>query len=777
MAGWQRLITFVVLLTTAQAKEIPSIQTPSENQVIEVTEAAVAVVQYKCASGISLPRPKGCIGRSHWRLSDAERRSLPALPNPGQTALCKAAAIGFDLWNPAQTLQADPGSDLLVSFAIKATQPRRAIIGLGCVDEALMWNGERLIFATVGNRGFIRTQNLVPIELQPGENLIRILSRKAKPWKEVPEEHNTDQWLLSVEVYASAPAAWAAFRSRNFHLTDTPIVDDLANVRLESILPAKDAVALCDLQGREVSHGVADSDGRVTWTDTLPALPFLGFVTQGGDDAEALMATGGLDIARISDDALQGQGAVGRNGGWKKRANHLLRPEFIPGRERWWARKLMLSLIMGVAHPDCSTVQALLRKYKPGSIRLAEYRSEIDGTTQYYRIFAREKDLLNKRPVIVLLPPVNAPVRPYLEGMEMTDLQGAENIAALAEEHGVIALWPGIVDVDYGGDLARRELDECLDQATRSFRIEGASKYLLGTCSSGILAIGYAETRKVSGVLLQTPIIARTKHRWFQGLAVDRVTYPMTVLEQEQTTSLLGQLAKLPVYLVYNMDLPGHGDRYESKRLCDLLAELGGDLEQHWPVPEKAYFWAERARQAFEPMFDWVVSKEVAHPMDGVEREESSPSAKAETVKAAMLDGFSVRMPTDPVLAEWMNRWGRLWSSFRGERWALESPSRSARTVVSGHVLGNQDVDMIKSGDFFSGTPQEDKRSLSSVTDQDELFGFRVIPSNAPASVELLRSSNATRNLPYIDLLVDGCCRGVLWRRKDGQWVLVNLWL
>jgi hypothetical protein len=224
--------------------------------------------------------------------------------------------------------------------------------------------------------------------------------------------------------------------------------------------------------------------------------------------------------------------------------------------------------------------------------------------------------------------------------------------------------------------------------------------------------------------------------------------------------------------------MAGHGDRDGSIWLCDKLKSMGGDVEQLWPTPEQYYVWGERERTQLVPIFDWVERK------DRADRSKRPSLATAEamtmnrSVKASLLKGFAVRTPEDSALVSWMTQWSLLWASFRGTSWSQGSFGEFVPTsVVTGRVLNARDIQALQRGSFFIGKPQlQTPDMLYSITN-DQLWGFRLTQSQKPTVVEVFRSQATSGPMPNIDLVVDGCCQGALWKKVDGNWVLADVWL
>jgi hypothetical protein len=222
----------------------PAISPPAETEQSALRSVFVAVADPRYASLSTLTAPPGGLGRTHWKLTEDVLQTLPPLPRAATSTSLSASDNGFDLWDAARLLNAPAGSDFLISFTINAPEQREIIIGVGCFDEVVVSADRRIVFASLGNRDFTRAHDLIPTRLHPGDNVITMLCRKREPWTAIPKDPSQGQWLFSVDLFGSPAVAWKMFRSRNFHLIDTPIVDTISDIRIESVLPGLDIVRL-----------------------------------------------------------------------------------------------------------------------------------------------------------------------------------------------------------------------------------------------------------------------------------------------------------------------------------------------------------------------------------------------------------------------------------------------------------------------------------------------------------------------------------------------------
>lgn len=730
----------------------------------------------------ALPAANGAVGRTRQRLSKASIDHLPAFAETVDRMVVQSEESGFDLWDAAEQLHASPNSALIVTFDVESDRETRVILGFGCSGDALIALNGKLVFGTEtavspkkhNDEEYIRTQSLVPLSLRAGINKVSVLCRKCSAWDKIPDPHASDQWMLGAELYTDDGIAWQACRVRNFDLLDTPIVKAFADLRVTTSIYGRRGVLLYDLAGKERAKGEIDDDGRVLWDSRLPELPFHGFLEVDRHYTDAIFVTGEAKIEDICQYIYSTNFSDNRTDAWAKRCAHLLKPVFIDMRDNWWARKLVLSTTMAVADLKSSAVRDQLSHYRPSQIEFAQFRSDIDGTNQYYRVYRGAGSGTQRRPVLMVLPTVEDVMRPPLEGQDVANIRDAEDLATLGDEFGIDIVWPGNSEVDFGGNLSLKEIAECVDDFKKRTGNDQPHIYAFGVCSSGVTAIACGETMDLAGVILEIPVINRSIHRFVKGLDIDEFIYPSEALASEQTASKLHLLANRPVYIVFNTDMPGHGRIQESRDLVGYLLDKGGSVEAHYPKPEHFFLWGERNRVYEAQMCDWISRQEKMFKPPARRNSELLQKREPQSVKDALLLGFKVNPSEDQCLTRWIQGWKMLWESYRGAPWEYRE---NAPTVVETHVLKQADYLELEEQKFFSGRATLDTLDQKAVSKTDELWGFRLIPSSGTERVDVFRSENASVDLPKCDLVIDGCCKAVLWRKVKGQWQLLDVWL
>lgn len=715
----------------------------------------------------------GPITRMHWKLGAAELAQLPAVPAGEATVPFRGTDFGFDMWDAVNATRARPGSFFVMSFSVRSPEPRAVVLAIGCSDEAFVLVNGRHVFATVGRREFIKAQNLAVVPVVAGDNSIEVMFRKNQGWKVVPELHNSDEWLTSIELFADEETAWSKHRRQNAHLVDIPIVGSLSDVRFEAKPPASE-VRFESLDGKLLAEGNVGLDGVIEWRDANLVLTNAptGVLTAGGA-SEAIVVLGSRSLEEWSEARTAGGP---ENLAWKRRVAHLLKPEFIDSRDYWWARKLVLAASLR-ALPTGDLDRPGIRAYRPSRVKFGWYESRIDGTTQFFRYYVPDDKDLGSIPLVVLLPPVNDPVRPYLESYELSDLRTVENAMTAADDAGVALFWPGAVEADFGGELTRTWLAESLNAFQRQVPQEKLRTFLLGTCSSGITAIGFAEDHLVSGVVLQSPVVSRDAHSSLNGVPADIFDWPVDVVREEQIAVDPAKFGRTPFYLYVNMDIPGHGDLAASKEFEQRLKRSGSEIESGWPVPEKEFLWGERAQREYLHLFQWIARRASATPpLPEHAVEPNFAPARGSTVKSALLRGFAVQRAKDSATTRWLENWAGVWAQFRGERWRYDEGETKVPTLVNSAVLSPSAIKALvemPGGNRVEAVLQPEWKDIPA---DAELWGVALLPREGGEAVQVFRSPPARLALPRVELLVDGNFRTALWHRRFGDWTLVGLW-
>lgn len=726
----------------------------------------------------SLPPPPDftrAVGRTQWSAPEGLLRGLPLCTDKTSSFLLSSVSGSFDLWIAAEALKLPPESDVILAFSVESPRDQDIVVGLGCDDTAILFLDGSGSFGTLGVRELVCNENLIPLRLHAGMNELSLLCQKVPGWRTIPFQHGRPEWGVSINIFRSNVAAWRAFRHHNFHVLDTPIVRGFEDIRVSSFTRSGELAQLYDLRGNMLTSGTVMSDGTVSWSGSCPSLPFVGMFSTERQSAEPLIVALESDLYLVQQNVTE---RAARRGAcvefWSNRVKHLLKPEFAANRDRWWARKLTLSVLMALTDQVENLPDEIRSGCLPTQIRIGSYTSDTDGTAQYFR-FAKPFRTEKMTGIVFVIPAVGTNVRPFSEGAVMANLRESEDLTDVASQFGIAVVWPGLVDADYGGDFTISQLNECIQAVLHSFNDADSPVGLWGSCSSGVAAIGYAERHSVDGVVLETPMIRRGVTRWFPGVDLDYLEYPDEALCGEQTTDRIDSLRETPILLIYNRYIRGHGDMEASKWLCAQLGSPKGALQQRWPMPSNDVFWGESERMQMGPILEWFSEAFQSRRIGRVSLQNHGGTEKPCTVKAALLRGFAVSLPQDQRLEHWFSSWRSVWRQIRGSPWKRTSERPGCGTVVTGAVISPAELSSMLS-DPAASVVESGLQTESEDPFRDEYWGFRILGGSAPTIVQVFRSPAAVADLPKIELLTDGCCTAAIWKRKHGIWSLSRFW-
>ncbi len=699
--------------------------------------------------------------------SGARMVKLPSRLSPGGPL--EAEDYGFDLWSAVEKYRLPADSSVMVTVPVESDRDVKAVLGIGCSDEFYLLDGNKVVLASEGSRGYVRCQNLVRMPLHKGHNIVRLICHRAREWDEPPTNHYAPEWILGLDLFATDGEALRKHDSRDLHVLATPVVPSFADLRLVTALSRHNRVALYGRSYRELANGVADRFGRITWSQPLPAgRPFFGAIEQERRSEPVLVCDAGQGAGFVTESFRSARAADDANPWWV-RAEILAHAK---DHDQYWRyRQLLQTLAGGVVHPAGSDSPGLLADYPLRDLRYYTYRSHIDGTNQHFRMW--EPEGAKNVPIVVVLPPVNDPVRPFLRSATVANVAGNEDLVALASARGCAVVWPGYIESDFGGQLSEAELAESLSAVRRTLPPGAHKLFLVGVCSSGIAALRYAERHHVDGLALISPLIERDERRYLPGIGLDDLFLPRDLEIEGGGRPKTASFVHIPVYIDYSTVMPGHGDPKAARAFANAVRNAGGEVSEDFPHPATWYTWGERDRVFMRSAFAWIAKQ---LPLAAPPQFRRNPAvAPPRTIKDALLCGFVVERSQDGPLAAWLEGWRRRWRSFRGAPWSYAGSAASALTIAP-RVIGSSDLEAIASGAFFKGRAHGLNRDLMAQLPQIPLFGMRLVGSGSGRSVELFRTPDATRNFPRFDPVVDGEFSGILWGQVSGEWLLIGAW-
>lgn len=784
--GWIRpsiwRMTAALLLAGASGTAFgqPTITVRGSLECVRLDRACFRRSDVPAISSASLGDPMAGIGRIYRRIA------VDGIPYPASAhEIMVDAEIRrggyFNLWDLVSNRGADQhGQAVLLEFRIDGGTSRECYLSLGFNDSCIVFVDREPVWGVSGQREHCLGQNIVPIPLTDGRALVSLLLWKKEPWTTIPADTLTQEWAVNLAVCPTRETAWKTYLSNNSHFLDTPIVKSLGDLRFETCLEGYRSVTIRNLKGDILLEGEVMDDSTLKVSGRGAPLPdaFVGTITVGGDLAEALIIEGESSIDAMAERTMAaGTRLVPDWPAWEFRCRHLLKPEYAKGRDRWWARKMALSLAMAGLQTKFDRTAAEFRAWKSSAIEFGSYRSAMGGTTQHYRALIGPLKDGHSRPLAIFLPGAPMPVRPFLESYGVADLSETELLARTADACGVDILWPGNVDIDYGGFHARRWTDEALRALQADHPATGyRSVFVIGTCAAGVAALGYAETYGgVDGIVCWSPIVSRNIYRW---PVQDKDWLPMlprATLAAEATDTDLSRLKDIPVFCLFDHKVPGHGDREGTKRLCWSLLRLGGNVVQRWiPNPDPVLEWGLRAAESELEWLNWIAWNAPKTGPRSPRRELLAP----QSIKEALISGYTIDPPDLPEEQAWVNRWTAAVAQYRGTSVDLKRAGELCRVHVRSTPRDAVIAAFTESSPPGRGLRSDVSNWTDLLKDYSDIWIARLDDKTPNPTIEIRHcGSGKDPAIPGFDLFREGSCKSAAWGYRNGNWELLQVWL
>jgi len=772
------ILTLAAVKLVLIASASPHVTINADSQTVRLDRISYHRCEVPTVQPSPFIQPERAVGRSYGPI-DVHGISYPSAASD---ALSEAETLRggyFDLWNLFPAKPTDAKFAVLLEFEIRSNALKDCYLSIGFNDNCVVFVDRQPVWGLGGGREHALSQNIVSVPLTSGRAQVSLLLWKAGPWTETPESHFTQEWSANVSVCATEGTAWTDYAANNHHVLDTPIVRSLSDLQFNISLPGHREVVIRDLKGNELLKGKVAENGTFVQADEHRQIstPFVGTITLANELAEALVIEGNSTIEEIMRaTASAGKRNVPDWEAWFFRCEHLLKPEFLKDRDQWWARKMAHSLAMAGLQVKFDPNADWVRPWKLAKIEFDSYRSAIDGTTQHYRSMVGPLKKGRSRPLAIFLPGAPMPVRPGLESYPVADLKDTtEMLGRIADQYGVDLLWPGNVDIDYGGNYTRRWLDEVLQAFQADHPAVGYRPvYLVGTCAAGVAALGYAETYGgVDGIVCWSPVISRNAYRWPIRDKDWMPMLPAETLAAEATGVDLTKLKPISVYCLFDHNVAGHGDRPGTKRLCDALARSGGTVTQHWiPYPDPVLEWGVRALDSEIEWLNWISWDA---PTSGP-RSPRKTLPPAQTIKDALISGCIIDPATSLAGQAWLTRWMTSISQYRGA--AVASGRTHAPCHVQETTVTRDTLISCLAAERVGARPLEDGQNWAErLKDYSDLWIVE-LESAPQLTVSVKHCSDlASPAIPAFDLFREGGCRAVAWGLRDGTWELIQVWL
>jgi pimeloyl-ACP methyl ester carboxylesterase len=544
----------------------------------------------------------------------------PGAVQPGTQGAIRVSGSEFidfeDLFQKPYTTDPDQGV-VYASCIIQTDSDRTAYLLAGSADAEKIWlNGEALK-TYPALHGVNTYQDALRITLRRGGNFLLV---KVVRW------HNP-AWGLTVRIEPTAAEAAAAALSRedmiNSLLLLRRIIDGKQYLNFEMRGVPADAVLHGIIRNR-AGQAVAQIDigpKARRWRPSGSLAPGIYTVTVSVGDGDRRTYSETFCIGNVDRLAADLLGRARRLsvddrtaidvGALCRRLEILLRPENRrdPHTQREMEGKFVYTLDELETLVDRAQADPSPPRDVPG-LHIRGFRSRIDDSLQYYRVFVPDLEAkpADGMPLAVMLAPVPAASRPFIESVFVSEHEEAEHLSAVAARHGLAVLWPGYRTLPTGAPCELTHLDEVLTEVERDYRIDRRRIYLIGECTGGAEASNAAVQwpGRFAAIGLLNPIFDLPKCpdsrevQDFGGLKA----FQEWVSDTSEVPKLLVHSGP-PIHIICDGEEPGHGHLDASLAFMDEVRQFGfpatfeqrgATLANHFGAWEYLFRWLESYR-------------------------------------------------------------------------------------------------------------------------------------------------------------------------------------
>jgi hypothetical protein len=487
------------------------------------------------------------------------------------------------------------GEVAYIAFEIRSERDTPAWLLAGSNGHAKVFvNGKAMPpFANKGKTGFFIYRDAMSIPLKQGSNLILIKSfRDGAPWcirahvslceKEALQTAVSSQLMLEKYIL-----------DRNIYFSPE---DDV-------ILKPRGAPPAVELEGHVesidgVTRGVI-KERKVLWNEETEVNGLYKIILRINEENHSERLLVGDPETSVTNvlKRLKAAGTGGKNQDdlavAYKRMYELGR-EFVaiqkgryrsglPG-DREWEHRFIQTLWMSEEMLLKLEKQETPYTHVPG-LHLRGFTSRIDSSLQGYRIFVPSayKDAPGGLPLAVFLPTVVSAAKPYLESAFIRDYDQTNRMAAAAERHKTIILWPGYHNQPTGSALESAHLGEVLEAVAKEYKFAEDRITLLGLCTGASMAFDVCANwpGRFAGIALLDPIFGLDKNipKELRDQFRTSENFPKWFLSSGASNYL--EKKSPAVFLINDGGEPGHGEIRRSMEFAANAANVQAPVEFH----------------------------------------------------------------------------------------------------------------------------------------------------------------------------------------------------
>lgn len=479
--------------------------------------------------------------------------------------------------------------DIVAACNLRTLRPRSVYLMLASDAPVKIYLNSKLIAERHEERAFRLWDNSYRLTLRRGRNLLVIRVTR-------PSERTA---AVAIRLEPDAHRATSTAMAYGGAIVPQPLItgDSEFSLRLRGAPPLKRTkVELLKTDGIAFDSFELLGNRRHLFTPgklgEAPAL-FRARIVDAGQVIEIALAHG--DPATIGESILRRirqlslpETTVLTLRGLSRRLEVLLEPKNYRAKEREWQH----SVVFVLHEMEALTRAAENRLYSRNrtGLQLVGFRSEIDHSTQYYRIYMPRLASADRRvPLMVVLPTPVQSNRPFIDSVFLARHLEAEALAAMAERQGVALVWSGYRSAPIGAPIDIRHLDEVIREATSKYNIDSERVHLLGSCAGAVFALQAANAwpGRFAGIGLLNPAFRTLQLRVSNPVLLEVPEYRVWRKANDPIDAFIHNRDSPTVVILHDsMGEPGHGEREDAESFFGETRDGGVDSILLLPPPK-----------------------------------------------------------------------------------------------------------------------------------------------------------------------------------------------
>jgi hypothetical protein len=434
-------------------------------------------------------------------------------------------------------------------------------------DDALAMEVDGKTVYTAGARKFFTLEDCVAVEVAEGTHRLVLTSDNVEEGSQRLRLHAGSSWTACVKAFLND-------RQRVLQ-TCLPGLQNTITLAFPQPPNNKERFSL------SIRTGATEVPGKlvgVRWTatDDLEDGIYTASITFDGETwseqfykgdsvAAARTLTQRLDAEREANDPTC-EALI-------RRLGILIRPTSQNMSDKDWRRKMVFTLKEATDFVRYGSATSLGQ-----GIHILGFKSEIDGSKQYYRLFVpsaiKEKKAL---PVAVLVPTATSATRPFIESVFISRQIEADLWGVLAEKLGLVIVWEGYRAQPNGYPYELEHFSEVMNDVERRVCVDKERLYLMATCRAGVMSAMIAEhwPNRFAAIGLVDPIFTRPTNRDGDDPTLFAFEAYRSWVSRNEPLRHVNALAHTRVFIVHDGTEPGHGSIHDARQFMGIASESG----------------------------------------------------------------------------------------------------------------------------------------------------------------------------------------------------------